>query len=66
MLPRVFLGDNLCACGMQPFVATGMIEMPMGVDKVRDRIGSKTSESLGDLGARDATPASMRLWHRDL
>ena len=51
MLAGVLLRDDLCAGRMQPVVAVGMIEMPVGVDQMRDRIGAELRQCLGDLGA---------------
>ena len=51
MFAGVLLGDDLCAGRMQPVIAVGMIEVPMGVDEMRDRIGAELGERLGDLGA---------------
>src|SRR5664279_6458849 len=53
MFPGVLLSDDLCSNRMQPLVAVGMIEMPMGVDQMCDRIGTEIGESLRDLGTRD-------------
>src|ERR1700730_14115089 len=50
MFPRVLLSDDLCADRMQPFVAVGMVEMPVSVDQMCDRIGAKIGESLGNRG----------------
>jgi hypothetical protein len=37
---------------MKPFVAVGMIEVPVRVDEVRDGVGSETSERLLELRTR--------------
>jgi len=34
---------------MQPFVAIGMIEMPVGVDEMGDGIGAEISQRFGEL-----------------
>ena len=34
----VLFGDDLRPSGMQPFVAGGVIEVPMRVDQVRDQV----------------------------
>src|SRR6202166_4739857 len=54
MLARILLGDDLGAGRMQPFVAVGMIEVPVRVDEMRDRIGAEISKRLGDLRTRYA------------
>src|SRR5438445_2388319 len=41
---------------MQPRVAVGMVEVPMGIDEVRDRVSTELRKSLGDLRARYADP----------
>ena len=58
MLARVFVRDDFRAGGMQPCVAVGMIEVPMGVDQMRDRIGAEIGERLGELGRETPMPAS--------
>src|ERR1700722_4740217 len=52
ILARVLLSYNLCASGMQPFVAGGVIEVPMRIDQVRDGIGAEIRQSLSELRAR--------------
>ncbi len=54
MLAGVFMSNDLCPDGIQPYVAVGMIEMPVRVDQVRDGIGAKTGKSSGDLRTRNA------------
>ena len=54
MLARVFMSNDLCPDGIQPYIAVGMIEMPVRVDQVRDGIGAKTGKSSGDLRTRYA------------
>ena len=39
MLTCVFVREDSRACRVQPFVVIGMIEVPMGVDEVRDGAG---------------------------
>ena len=39
---------------MQPLVAVGMVEMPVRVDEMRDRLGAEIGQRLGHLRARDA------------
>ena len=46
------MGDDLRACRMQPFIAVGVIEMPMGVDQVLDRIGAEFACGLQDPRTR--------------
>src|ERR1700731_2208574 len=52
MLAGVFMSNDLCPDGIQPYVAVGMIEMPVRVDQVRDGIGAKIGKSSGDLRTR--------------
>jgi hypothetical protein len=54
MLAGIVLGDDLGAGRMQPCVAIGMIEVPMGVDQVRDLLVSEPIERFGELRARYA------------
>jgi hypothetical protein len=42
MLPRIFMRGDLGANGMKPFVSVRMIEMPMGIDQMLDRIVAET------------------------
>jgi hypothetical protein len=53
----VDVADDLGADRMQPFVAVGMVEVPMGVDQMGDGIGPEVGERLGDLRAGDADTA---------
>ncbi|WP_430640250.1 hypothetical protein [Bradyrhizobium diazoefficiens] len=39
---------------MQPLIAVGMVEMPVGVDEMGDGIGAETGQRIGELGARHA------------
>jgi hypothetical protein len=52
MLARVLLRDDLRTDRIQPFVAVGVIEMPVRVDQVRDRVAADIGQGLGDLRAR--------------
>ena len=38
MLPRVFVGQNGSAFGMQPFVPVRVVEVPVRVDEMPDPI----------------------------
>ena len=51
MPARVLVSDDLCTDRMQPFVAVGVVEVPVRVDEVRDGTAIKLSR-LGDLSAR--------------
>ena len=51
MLASVLMGENRCTCRMQPFIAIGVVEVPVRVDKVRDRIGANARKSVGNLWA---------------
>ena len=39
---------------IQPCIAVGMVEMPMRVDEMRNRLGAEFGKSPDDLGARYA------------
>ena len=54
MLARILLGDDLRAGRMQPFIAAGVIEVPMRVDQMRDGIGAEIGEGFLHLRARHA------------
>ena len=43
---------------MQPFVAVGMIEVPVRIDEMRDGLGAELGEGLGDPGRDTPMPAS--------
>ena len=58
-LSRVFMSNDLCPDGIQPYVAVGMIEMPVRVDQVRDGIGAKSGKSFGDLRTRRGPSARV-------
>ena len=45
--------DDLRADRIQPCIAVGVVEVPVRVDQVRDRIGAEIGERLGHLRARD-------------
>ena len=38
VFPRIFVRGDFSAHRMQPFVAVSVIEVPMGIDQVLDRI----------------------------
>ena len=59
MLTRVLLSDNLCPGRMQPAVAIGMVEVPVRIDEMRDRIGAESRKSPGDLARDTPMPASI-------
>lgn len=46
--------DDRRAGSVQPGVAVGVVEVPMGVDQVPDRVGAERREGRGDLALRDA------------
>ena len=52
MFARVLMGENRGARSMQPFIAVGVVEVPMRVDEMLDRVGANASQGLGDLGTR--------------
>jgi hypothetical protein len=47
------MSKDFGACSMQPFVAVRVVHMPMGIDKVLDRVGVDACEGLRDVGLRD-------------
>jgi hypothetical protein len=59
MLARVLLGDDLCAGRMQPFIAVGMVEVPVRIDEMGDGIGAEGLKSFGDLRRDTPMPASI-------
>jgi hypothetical protein len=54
---RVLMGDDPGAGRVQPFVAVGVIEMPVGVDQVRDRLAAERLQRLGELRTRHTDAA---------
>lgn len=64
VLARILVSDNLCPGGMQPFVARGMIEVPVRIDQVGDGIGAEIRQSFGDLGARTDARSERRCCRR--
>jgi hypothetical protein len=56
MLARVIMGENDGTLGAQPLVAVGMIEVPMGIDQMSDRIGAEARQRRSDPRARNADP----------
>ena len=50
-LAGVFVGDDGGAGGVEPLVAVGVVEVPVGVDEVLDGVVGDGGEGLGDLGA---------------
>src|ERR1700758_818152 len=59
ILARVLLSDDLCASGMQPFVAGGMIEVPVRIDQVRDGSAPRSARALVIWGRDAPMPPSM-------
>ncbi len=57
MLARVRVGEDRRAGGMQPFVPIGVVEMPMRVDQMLDRIVAEGGERLGNLGSSAGNPS---------
>src|SRR5215471_20700759 len=51
MFPRVRVGKNGRPNRVQPFVAVGMVKVPMRVDEVLDGLGTNPGESVSDLWA---------------
>src|SRR5260370_592172 len=56
MPARVRLRDDLRTGRMQPFVAVGMVEVPVRIDEMGDRIGAEGIKRLTHLRARHADP----------
>jgi hypothetical protein len=54
VLAGILLRDDLGSNRMQPFVAVGMVEVPVRVDEVGDWIDAELRQRLGDLGTRYA------------
>jgi len=54
VLARVCLRDDLCADRMQPLVAVGVVEVPVGVDQMRDGLRAEIGKNLAELGTRHA------------
>ena len=52
MLARVFMRQDGGAEFVQPFVAVGVVKVPVRVDQVRDRLWAKRRQRCGDLRAR--------------
>jgi len=46
----IFVGGDFGPDGMQPFVAVGVIEMPVRVDQMPDRLGTDAIQGPGDSG----------------
>src|SRR5215510_12275227 len=47
----VHVSEDGCASRVQPFVAVGMVKVPMRVDEVLDGLGTNPGESVGNLWA---------------
>jgi hypothetical protein len=54
MLAGILVGNNLCSGRMEPLVSAGMIELPMSIDQVCDRLGVQTRQGFSELGTRHA------------
>src|SRR5262245_31829962 len=52
MLPGIFVGENVRAVLMHPFVAVAVIKMPVGINEMFDGIGTQLCQSVGDLWPR--------------
>jgi hypothetical protein len=48
MFSRVLVRSDFSAYRMQPFIAIGVIEVPMRVNQVLDRIAAEGIERIGD------------------
>jgi hypothetical protein len=42
------MGHDFSPFGMQPFIAVGVIKMPMRIDKMFDRILTEAGQRFGD------------------
>src|SRR5436189_3668616 len=52
MLPGIFVGENVCAVLMHPFVAVAMVEMPVRINEMLNGFGTQFCQSVGDFCAR--------------
>jgi hypothetical protein len=52
MLPCVLVSKDRCTSGVQPFVAVGVVEVPVRVDEVLDGIGGNRCKRVDDLWTR--------------
>ena len=52
MFPGIFVSGNCRACGVHPFIAIRVIEMPMRVHKMFNRVATDPLQRLGNLWAR--------------
>jgi len=57
MLGGVLMGDDDGSLGVQPCIAVGMVEVPVGVDQMPDRIAAKAIGRLEDSYARYGDPS---------
>ena len=48
----LLVGEDGRAFAMQPLIAVGMVEVPMGIDQVLDRVGAEACEGLRDARTR--------------
>jgi hypothetical protein len=51
MLVSVLVGDNGYPFGVQPLIAVRVIEVPVGIDQVSDRIPAEAVGGFQDTGA---------------
>src|ERR1035438_1732401 len=56
MLEGVLVRGDLRADGMQPFITVGVIEVPVRVDEMFDRIGTETFQRLSNSRTRRGNP----------
>jgi len=52
MLLRVFVRENAGAGRVEPGIAAGVVEMPMGINELADGLGTDTCQHLGNRGTR--------------
>jgi hypothetical protein len=53
MLPGILMSDNDRSFAMQPLVSVSVIEMPVRIDQMPNRIGAESRQRFGDPWARD-------------
>src|SRR5215472_6964794 len=56
MFSGVFVGGDFSADGVKPFISVGVVEMPMSVDQMSDRVGTEAIECFHDSGPRRGDP----------
>ena len=52
VLARVFMREDCRAFAVEPFVSVGMIEVPMGIDQMLDRVGAEAVGGFQDARLR--------------